>query len=88
MNVGTDKPVAYKSPYGRGQEGSTAMDYLNRLAEAHKQLDQLLTQPRDTWPRIGEGRVPLPTVDVPRRTGDLIIDGDPSEAAWQDACGC
>ena len=85
MNVGTDKPAAYKSPYGRGQKDSTAMDYLNRLAEAHKQLDQLLTQPQDTWPGIGEGRVPLPTLDVPRRTGDLAINGDPSEAAWQDA---
>ena len=39
MNVGTDKPAAFKSPCGRGQVGSTAMDYLSRLAEAHKQLD-------------------------------------------------
>ena len=85
MNVGTDKPVAYESPYGRGQKGSTAMDYLNRIAEAHKQLDQLLTQPQDAWPKIGEGRTPLPTVDIPRRTGDLTLDAVPSEPAWRNA---
>ena len=85
MNVGTDRLVAYKSPYGRGQKGSTAMDYLNAIADAHKKLDELLSQPQGTWPKIGEGRVPLPTVDVPRRTGSLTIDGDPSEPAWRNA---
>ena len=78
MNVGTDRLVAYKSPYGRGQKGSTAMDYLNAIADAHKKLDELLAQPQGTWPKIGEGRVPLPTVDVPRRTGSLTIDGEPT----------
>ncbi|MAE67573.1 MAG: hypothetical protein CMJ18_25225 [Phycisphaeraceae bacterium] len=48
--VGTDEPIAYKSPYGRA-DGTTARDYLDAIKAAHARLDRLLGEDPETWPR-------------------------------------
>lgn len=41
-------------PYGRAK-GTSAQDYLNQIASAHHQLDELLTKPRSQWPERMDG---------------------------------
>ena len=49
-NIGTDDPVAFKSPYGRAQ-GTTAMQYLDAIKAMHDRLDALLQQGPEQWPK-------------------------------------
>ena len=80
-NVGLDKPAAFKSPYGR-VKGTTAADYLDRLAEMHTQLDDLLARPQKDWPQPEAVPEP-PAVEVVRRADEITIDGQLDERAWQ-----
>ncbi len=74
---------ALPKPYGR-YEGTTAWDYLDRIAMTHRQLERLLTRPRESWP-VAEHLVPRPGAEVPRRQGVVTIDGILDEAAWEQA---
>jgi hypothetical protein len=80
-NVGLDDPDAFKAPYGRFN-GTTAADYLDRLAKAHAQLDDLLAGPQKVWPKPRAVPEP-PATDVARRAGKISIDGQLDEKAWQ-----
>ena len=74
-----DKP--FKAPYGR-VKGTTAADYLDRLATMHTQLDELLSGQQEDWPKPKAVPEP-PAVDVVRRAGEIAIDGQLTEKDWQ-----
>ncbi len=73
----------HPAPYGR-YGGTTAWDYLDRIAMTHRQLERLLTRPRESWP-VAEHLVPRPAAGVPRRQGAVTIDGILDESAWEQA---
>ncbi len=43
-------------PYGR-VEGTSARDYLDRIAAAHAKVDELLALPKDQWPAREDGKL-------------------------------
>ena len=45
-----DDPEAFRHSYGR-VKGTSARDYLDRIATMHHRLDELLGKPRDQWPK-------------------------------------
>ncbi len=65
-------------------KGTTAWDYLDRIFVMHRQLERLLTRPRESWP-IAEHLIPRPGTEVPRREGVVTIDGILDESAWEQA---
>ncbi|MAE63948.1 MAG: hypothetical protein CMJ18_06710 [Phycisphaeraceae bacterium] len=81
--VGTDEPDAYKSPYGR-VKGTTAIEYHDRLTETHARLDALIGTDPNQWPKMPAVPAP-PQVEVPRRRGEISVDGELDEPAWQRA---
>ena len=81
--VGTDDPSAFKDPYGRF-EGTSADDFLKSLAAMHQQLDDLLARPKEQWPQL-KVHPPPSSGDAARRRGDIKIDGNPNDDAWQHA---
>ena len=80
-NVGLGDLDGFKPPYGR-VKGTTAADYLGRLAKMHAQLDDLLAGPQKAWPK--PTAVPEPPVTkVARRASEITIDGQLDESTWQ-----
>ncbi len=73
----------YSKPYGR-YGGTTAWDYLDRIAMMHRQLERLLKRPRESWP-VAQHLLPRPGAGVPRRQGVVTIDGILDESAWEQA---
>ncbi len=69
--------------YGR-YKGTTAWDYLDRIFVMHRQLERLMTRPRESWP-VAEHLIPRPGTEVPRREGVVTIDGILDESAWEQA---
>ncbi len=73
----------YSEPYGR-YGGTTAWDYLDRIAMTHRQLERLLTRPRESWP-LAEHLLPRPGAEVAWCQGVVTIDGILDESAWEQA---
>ena len=82
-NTGLDKPIAFKSPYGRAMN-TTAAQYHEALAASHAKLDELVSAKPDSWPKMKEVPPP-PTVDVPRRKSPVTLDGTLAEPTWKRA---
>jgi hypothetical protein len=82
-NPGLDKPIAFKSPYGRAKD-TTAAQYHDALAAAHAKLDVLIGAKPDSWPKMKEVPPP-PSIDVPRTDGKLTLDGKLTEPTWKNA---
>jgi len=79
-NVGLDNPA--RESHKRRVSGTTAADYLDRLAKMHTQLDDLLTRRQKDWPKPQAVPEP-PAVEVVRRVGAITLDGRLAENAWQ-----
>ena len=75
-----DDPGAFHGSYGR-VKGTSARDYLDRIEAMHRRLEGLLSSPRDAWPKPN-AYPPPPSAEVPRRVGEVAIDGRLGEAAW------
>lgn len=83
MWPGADDPMAHKSPYGRAA-GTSAAQYLDLLAQMHGELDGLLEAPMETWPQP-DAPASTPEMRIPRRDGDIVLDGRLDDAPWQTA---
>ncbi|MDP7399515.1 MAG: hypothetical protein QF541_21780 [Lentisphaeria bacterium] len=59
-------------PYGR-VEGTSARDYLDRIAAAHAKLDELLVLPRDQWPKRQDGKLNELKARVARAEDDKVL---------------
>jgi hypothetical protein len=59
-------------PYGR-VEGTSARDYLDRIATAHAKLDELLVLPRDQWPKRQDGKLNELKARVARAEDDKAL---------------
>ena len=85
VGPGAEK-TAMPGGYGRWGE-SSAHDYLDRLTEAHAQVDELASKPRDTWPAYPThpDMAPPPKGTIAPRQGDINIDGALDDAGWKNA---